>query len=710
MTDRPNWYQQWQFTLKELRETLRDRRTIITLLIMPVMLYPLLGMVMRFVSIQKSELEKPSYLIAFDSEKEMEWFRPRFQLSNELISENDSSESIKDEIQISMVVIDSSKPTGLERAIRNHDAELGLRIRLADEKSPADHAVSQVEIIQLEGSPRSRKAAEMIRERLNLVKDAEVVRNVRKLDSNYRLPIQQEIKIVRPITQESGILQLLPLILLLMTVTGGVYPAIDLTAGERERDTLETLMTLPVPRFRLLVAKFFAVVTVTMLTGFMNILAMSVTVYALQLENLLFGESGLTLVLGFKLFVVLSVFALFYSAVLLVLTSSARSFKEAQAYLIPLLLLSIGPGIVVFLPDWRLNTFTSILPLINMLLLAKELFDGTALFLPMMAALFSTLLYGVAALSFAARIFGEDAFAVGSREQWADLLKRPDDVSRIPSFSIVVRTLALLFPIYFLASGILGGMKIESMSNRLTISSLLTFVLFIVIPLSVLSWNRVAVLAGFRIQAPTLLSLFGVIVLGLGTWPIVFEMVVWLHNAGFRTFDASKIEQVEQILAAWKEIPLPVIIVCLGVVPGVCEEIFFRGFLFAGLKRQLGGWGTIIATAIAFGLFHIILSGGAAPERVVPSTVLGLILGWVAWKSNSVLPSMLMHVIHNSSLLTVAHSRDHLSQWQLGMAEQEHLPITWVIGSIVAIVVGLMLVQFGNRNCSIEIETIDQTE
>ena len=64
---------------------------------------------------------------------------------------------------------------------------------------------------------------------------------------------------------------LIPLILVLMTVTGAVYPAIDLTAGERERGTLETLIAAPVPRLGLLLAKYVAVLAVALLTAVVNL-------------------------------------------------------------------------------------------------------------------------------------------------------------------------------------------------------------------------------------------------------------------------------------------------------------------------------------------------------------------------------------------------------------------------------------------------------
>src|SRR5262249_7042080 len=126
---------------------------------------------------------------------------------------------------------------------------------------------------------------------------------------------------------------LVPLILVLMTITGAVYPAIDLTAGERERGTLEVLMAAPVPRVRLLLAKYAAVVIVAVLTALVNITMMTLTVLASGLGPILFGETGLTAGLVLSVLGLLLLFASFFSAVLLVLTSFARSFKEAQAYL-----------------------------------------------------------------------------------------------------------------------------------------------------------------------------------------------------------------------------------------------------------------------------------------------------------------------------------------------------------------------------------------
>src|SRR4029077_20473757 len=141
----------------------------------------------------------------------------------------------------------------------------------------------------------------------------------------------------------------------LMTVTGAVYPAIDLTAGERERGTLEMLIAAPVPRVGLLLAKYVAVLTVALLTATINLLGMAITAHSTGLNVTLFGGGGLTLLGIFKVLMLLGLFAAFFSAALLAVTSYARSFKEAQAYIIPLMLLCLVPGIICLMPGLQLT-------------------------------------------------------------------------------------------------------------------------------------------------------------------------------------------------------------------------------------------------------------------------------------------------------------------------------------------------------------------
>ena len=123
---------------------------------------------------------------------------------------------------------------------------------------------------------------------------------------------------------------LVPLILILMTITGAVYPAIDLTAGERERGTLEILVAAPIPRLGLLFAKYLSVVTVAVLTAVVNLVAMTGTLMLSGLGPLIFGAAGLPALAVLQVFLLLLLFAAFFSAVLLAVTSFARASRKPR--------------------------------------------------------------------------------------------------------------------------------------------------------------------------------------------------------------------------------------------------------------------------------------------------------------------------------------------------------------------------------------------
>ncbi|MEM6474482.1 MAG: CPBP family intramembrane glutamic endopeptidase, partial [Planctomycetota bacterium] len=84
-------------------------------------------------------------------------------------------------------------------------------------------------------------------------------------------------------------------------------------------------------------------------------------------------------------------------------------------------------------------------------------------------------------------------------------------------------------------------------------------------------------------------------------------------------------------------------------------------------------------------------------ERILPSTLMGVLLGWVAWKSSSTVPSMLLHAVHNSTLLVVVQSRDRLAQWNIGQVEQEHLPVLWLAISAAILIVAFLMIRFLSR-------------
>jgi ABC-2 type transport system permease protein/sodium transport system permease protein len=707
-----SWWQQRVLVVKELRETLRDRRTVVTLLAMPLLLYPLLGLGFRFLALQQLSEGQPVLMVACNTPEEGNWLLEQLEYGKSVLEQADGQsgstlsdgaellsrpqdnplarESAGRHPELHVNIPQDGSPFDLKQMVTEGIVDVGILVQQLRDSGRPELMTAQVQIFENRELSGSRRAADLIAERLAASNLAQIQRWAAARQPGFKQPIAQRRGSLVASESQTAVLGLLPLILLLMTVTGGVYPAIDLTAGERERNTLETLISLPIAKFWLLMAKYVAVVTVTLLTGMMNLLAMALTLYALQLDVVLLGENGFTWFLGVKLLAVLGIFALFYSGLLLMLTSSARSFKEAQAYLIPLLLLSIAPGLVILLPGWQLNQATAVLPLINILLLARDVLEGTSSAIPVAVAVGSTCFYAVAALALASNRFATDAVAVGSRGDWREWLRPQRSGVSMPTATMAWVGLAILFPAYFVASGIISRDNGISVGSRLILSGVLTTILFLALPAFLLRWEGVGLIQGLSWRWPKWRFLVGAVLLGLSAWPWIFELIVASHSLGIHGIDLSQHETVKKLLSDWQTVPLLWILLALGLAPGVCEECFFRGLLYNGLRQHLKAWGTIAATAFLFGLFHVVLAGGAAPERFIPSTLMGFLLGWVRWRSASLLPCVFLHSVHNSILLLLARYRDELSGW--GMQDvmyQSHLPALWLGIAAVVFILGM---------------------
>src|SRR5262249_4680851 len=178
--------------------------------------------------------------------------------------------------------------------------------------------------------------SEKSREALGFVRDRLAATNIQRLQQ--RLAERERRDVPVPVLVHASALEaaeqpsafsftsLVPLILILMTITGAVYPAIDVTAGERERGTLEMLMAAPMPRVGLLLAKYVAVVTVAVLTALMNLAMMLLTVWLSGLSGLLFGPDGLSAGVVLAVFALLLLFAAVFSAGVLVLNNFGPRF------------------------------------------------------------------------------------------------------------------------------------------------------------------------------------------------------------------------------------------------------------------------------------------------------------------------------------------------------------------------------------------------
>jgi ABC-2 type transport system permease protein/sodium transport system permease protein len=678
---------------KELRETLRDRRTVITLVLMPLLVYPLLS-----ISFNKSMLltaeqaEQPSLTIGLESRQDLELLEKLLLEGERLVQAKKQARNQRTKGSSRLDAPSGGSPDSppdvalrwfggakLETHVANLDVHVGVIMRTADADANGGDAMLpvQCEVLFRENSPMSLRAMQFVETRLQAVNEA----TLRTRLAQLRVPVQLPAEVsLRSISTGSGapfsLATLVPLVLILMTITGSVYPAIDLTAGERERRTMETLIAAPISRMALLVAKYAAVLIVAVLTAMVNLLAMTVTLLTSSLGVQLFPE-GLSPLLFIEIFGLMILFAAFFSAIVLTLTSFARSFKEAQAYLIPVMLLAISPGLLSLMPGLELSGTLAVAPLVNIVLLSRDILEGTAQ--PAMAflAVVSTGVYAIAAIAIASRVFGNDALLYASRGSWSELFQRPDQPIPAATPATTLACLATLFPTYFVMANLTQRLRLD-MQSQILANALVTIMVFGLWPLLFALAQHVKIRSGFQVFAPPWLASVCALLLGLTLWPVAYELYLVGERIGLVSLGKSQYSMAQQIVDTFRGLSPFALLGALAVIPAVMEEFFFRGYLFKGLRSRFPGPLIIVVTALIFGLFHVLSPTALMPERFLPSTMLGLVLGWVCYRTGSVVPGMLLHACHNGLLLMMVQQQDWLASRGWNVENSMHVPLSWL--------------------------------
>ncbi len=676
----------WRLCQKELRETIRDRRTIVTLVLMPLLVYPLLSMALNRYLLSAAGPAATGYTIGVATEAEgsvlVRWLSDT--RSEPPASIQESSGGGMAEFQI--LITGGISP---REAVERNEIDLAAVV----EPDSPDRPV-RVKLIAFQGDTASETAQRILVQRLHWLQLAEAQQRAREADPDYRASVEVDVERIGTTEPESLLATIVPLVLVLMTITGAVYPAIDLTAGERERGTMESLMASPVPRSSLLLAKYAAVVTVALLTAIANLLAMFVTLWASRLlDQITGGEPGIPWIALIQILGLLVLFSSFFAAILLSLTSFAKSFKEAQAYLIPVMLLALAPAMLSLMPGVRLAGPLAIAPLINIVLLARDVLSGSVQPAGAVAAILSTVAYAAAALAVAARLFGSDAVTRTSDQSIGSLFRRPDRVTAVPTPQAAALMLALLVPVYFVVSNGLmrfleANREFMSVANQLILNAAALALSFGLVPLIAAYLGRNRLWTTYRIGRPPVLGFVGAALLGTGAWALAHEAFVIAEALGVGGLSEERIEQTLEVVQDWQQVSPWLLVATLALAPAIIEELCFRGYLFSALSRVLSPARTILLTSVLFGLFHVLTGNALLIERFVPTTLLGLILGWVSWRTASVLPGMLMHLVHNGLLELVARYHESLTFLGEDLDQQTHLPVTWLLAATAIAAVG----------------------
>lgn len=392
--------------LKELRDSLRDRRTLISMIVIPTLVMPALMAAVAVVSLKVVRQARATV--------------PAIMLLG-----GEDSPSVRAALAGHARLRVLPGTADWRQRISNKQIRAAVEIPAGFDAALAAGTPVAITIFNYDGEMRSGFAVGELRRFFAEYRETVVAARLAEhgLPAALIRPFEVRAENVAPPEKVGGnvIGGIIPYFLLLLSFTGAMYPAMDLTAGEKERGTMETILCSPVARLDLVLGKFLMVLTASLGTVVFSLLSMGLTVVVggLLFAHGALGPPGAMLArapvlpsldpLGLLAVVVMVVpMAVLFAASLITISLFAKSFKEAQSYVSPLIIIIILPAVVGLLPGVELNTRLALVPILNVSLVSKELVSGVWHW-DFLALIFgSSCLYAAIALTLAVRMFNRE--------------------------------------------------------------------------------------------------------------------------------------------------------------------------------------------------------------------------------------------------------------------------------------------------------------
>jgi len=381
---------------KELTEWLRDRRTLISTVLVPLFAFPILMVgitALATVMIGKAEKEVPKVMILGGED------------SPQLL------ERLNKLDKLSIVPYASN----WKEQISNKDIRAAVDIPKGFQTALAEGTTDTVNIYYYQGDLKSSFGADHAQKAIEEYRD-DVVKNrlaSKNLPVSVLKPFEIKQENVAPPEKVGGASfgGFIGYAVILLCLTGAMYPAIDLTAGEKERGTIETVLSSPISRLDLVLGKFLLVFSASLVSAILSVTSMGTSFAILGHSHLMSSSGGQSLNLHLGWMSVVAVFfmalplAVLFSAVLMTIALFAKTYKEAQSYLTPITFLVVIPAVASVMPGVELTPKLALIPVLNTSLVCKEIITGTYHWNSIILIFASTCVYAAVAIFLAVKMF-----------------------------------------------------------------------------------------------------------------------------------------------------------------------------------------------------------------------------------------------------------------------------------------------------------------
>ncbi len=610
---------------KEIMDILRDKKTLIIMVIVPLLLYPsiIIGMTLVMNMVFNSQ-EEQVHVVGYPSAGMEEEVVP---ILKKLYEENEKD-------LICKLTFKSEEELQGENGQNGHDVWL-----LVEENGSNLYA----EIAYASTDQASNYAENALSELLDLYKE-ELLKeklNEEGLEEQFLQPLVQK-SIDSATESESMGMSLggsIGMLLITTVLLGAFYPAVDITTGEKERGTLETLLTLPVTNFQMIMSKYIAVSMFACATAILSIAALggSVLFLVFGVSTELAAEfqeiaAQTVIVLVLLLLLAMITTALLITAICMCFCVFAKSNKEANNYMTPVMLIIMFASMVGMIPSVELNYQTALIPLVNVSLLMKQLLAQHFDFAVIGVTIAVNFAYSIIIIWMLAKMYDSENVLFQDGFQSIKLFQKRSDFEKgtVPAVGdLVMSIVVILLLVLYVGSAV---------SVRSTFAgTIVNQVIIFAVPVLVTWYMKSNQKELFSFKKPQKGTIAGSIFLYLGTYCLEMAMAGTL----IKIFPSSA-ESMSTSFEKLVEQPVILILIVMVLMPAIGEEICFRGFLFGGLKNKYGVKWAVVLSAIVFGAFHMSL------VKLLPTAMLGACFAYIVSVSGSIYIGMVLHFVNNA--------------------------------------------------------------
>lgn len=614
---------------KEMLDVFRDKKTVVMMLFIPVILYPLIFIgAMQVVTMISSSMAEQNYRIVVDAEDDGAF-------SQMLAEKSSSRETESDEETYRITLVDADSIADYEKALNDEEIDVYVSGAMQNGKMLYD-------IYYLSSATNSSYARNLVLDVFDEFKEKLTEEKIREagLDVHEILePVLYENKDTASSEQSLGSIvgAILPFMLIISLMMGTMYPAIDTTAGERERGTLETILTLPVTNRQLIISKFLTVALIGIVSAMLNLFSMGglafymYQIMDMQTEAQSFEAAKFLPAILVCMLAVLA-FSLFVSAVTMCVTSFAKSYKEANNYITPLMLVIMLTGYIGFIPNIELTRTMAMIPVANICLLIKNMLVFKVDYTTIAVVLFSNVAYAVLAILFLSRIYDSEMILFGEGKGGIQLFERRSNLKKggVPTVSDAWFAAALTIVLILYA-----GSMLQLKFGLAGVFGTQLIILFI--PLLVVVYTKRDLCLTYGFRKTSVKNFLGGTFLIAGFIPINLVISAALISL-FPDSAENVVTTFDEIMSGniWS------VLFVIALAPAICEEMMFRGMIFQAMKEKYRIFKAIGIVAVLFGIYHMSL------VKLIPTGLLGFVICYVAYRADSIYPAMLMHFLNNA--------------------------------------------------------------